>query len=216
MNRIEALESPFWLQQLAFGIPGHFVQELMNERVFQQIFGESVADYQRMDFGFRNLPALRVFNVSGNSNAQTWYVSGDLRVEVIFPPLIKRSELQVFPDLLVTAILAQLRRPSFFNAMRRRVPGLDQLGFNYTWDKGLGFKAADQEDVAPMTALGVNFRVNKDVWDQHVEANDDREQDSPFLRTLSQLERFTGIIQAMKDDSTTAGVTVTTTGPIGD
>lgn len=215
MNRIEALESPAFPSQIAFGIPTIFVEEIMKEPIFEQIFGESVADYQRMDFGYRNLPALRVFNISGNSNAQTWYVNGDLRVEVIFPPHIKRTELQQFPDLLTTAILSQLRRPSFFNAMRARVPGLDQLGFNYTWDKGLGFKAADAEDVAPMVALGVNFRVNKNVWDQYAETQG-RELDTPFTETLDDLKRFINIIRAVKDNGDLAGVTVTTTGPIGE
>jgi len=211
-NRIEALESPYWYVQPDDGLPTAFVEELIKEPVFADIFGDNYADYQRNDWGIRSLPAVRAYNTSGVSNSQTGYILGTLVVECILPPSIKRNELQRFPNLLRSALLAQLRRPSFFAAMLKRVPGLNQLGAEFRWDGGLLFRlGTEATDLAPILRLDIGYRIDKAAFDRFME-EDDREIDTPFEKTLGDLRSMTITLKAVHDDGSNTGITITTTG----
>lgn len=212
-QRVDSFEKPIWLLQPADAIAEVFVDELMKERVFQMIFGESHAAYMRSDWSTREMPALRAFTPSGSKQGETGYMLGDLQVECIFPPLVRREQLQRYPDIVISALIAQLRRPSFFNACRKRIPALNRLGFDLSWDKALAYKYDDgASDLAPLAKMTVNWRVNLNEWDKWAE-DQGRTVDQPFEVTLEDLTSMTATIVALRDNGATA-LTVTQSGPI--
>lgn len=214
-ERIDLLELPSWLLQPGDKIVASMVTELRKEPVFAAIFGESIEPYMRADFGVRDLPALRVFDPSGKKDAETWFSDGFIRAEVIFPPAIRREQLQAYPSVVRSALMAQFRREPFFAAVRAAVPGLNRLGWSFSWDNTLGFIPRDTENVCPMLQITLDWRVDLAEWDRYLES-DDRTVDEPFKKTLGDLERIIATANALLDDDTESGVVVPTTITIGD
>ncbi len=201
-ERIETLESPSWFLQPGDRIVQSIVEELLAEPTMRLIFGDRIVGYKRMDFGVRDFPAIRVFSDGGSKDGETWYLSGDVKIEVIYPPNIRRDEWQRFPDLVTSALLALFRAQPFFDRVRAKVPGLNQLGWSFAFDKSLGFRARDDDDVSPLTQIRLNYRVLLNEWDAYMES-DDRTAEQPFERTLGDLRKLFLEIQGRDDDGVT-------------
>lgn len=202
-ERIETLDSPTWFLQPGDRITQSVVEELLAIPVMVKIFGDRIVPYKRMDFGAREFPALRVYSPNGSKAAETWYLNGDVRIDVIFPASLRRDEQQRFPDLVTSALLAVFRAQPFFEAVKAKVPGLNQLGWNFSYDKDLGFIQRDAEDINPLTQITLNYRVNLNEWDEYLES-DDRTPEQPFEKTLADLEKIYVELQAKDDDNATA------------
>lgn len=209
VSRVELLESPDWFLQPGDRIAQVVAEELQAEPVFRRIFGEAIFSYKRMDIGVREMPALRIYNDTGRKEGETWYLSGDLKLDVIFPADIRRQNTQRFADLVTSALIALFRAQPFFTRVRSRVPGLNQLGWFFSFDKSLGFKPGEDVDPCPVTQLTVNFRVLLEEWDRYMET-DDRTSQQPFEKTLGDLERMYIEIFA-EDDAGAEQVPVLTT-----
>lgn len=205
-ERIDLLENPTWFLQPGDRIVETIVEQLLAHKVFSLIFGESIYGYKRMDIGIREMPALRVYNDTGRKEAETWYLGGDIKIDIIFPASIRREQTQKLPDLVASAMLSLFRAQPFFTLVRASVPGLNQLGWFFSFDKTLAFQPGENVDPCPVTQLVVNFRVNLEEFDRYLES-DDRTPEQPFERTLADLETIYLAIQA-KDD---AGATQLTT-----
>lgn len=201
-NRLDLLEAPDWFLQCGDRIVEVLAVELAAEKTFARIFGASIFAYKRMDIGVREMPALRIYNDVGRSESQTGYESGDIKLDVIFPADIRRQNMQKFPDLVTSALKAAFRAQPFFRRVRAQVPGLNQLGWSVSYDKSLGFKPGDDVDPCPVTQLTVNFRVLLEEWDRYLES-DDRSPETPFDRTLGDLERIYVETLAKDNDGTT-------------
>lgn len=178
---------------------------------WKQIFGDFVDPYERIDYAYRNLPALRVYNQTFTKEHESHYINGDLQLDAILPPSIRRPEHQTFQDRLAAALLQQFRRPGFFAAMRERVPGLNELGKVFSVDKTLGLQLKD--DAAPMTQITLNFRVDLKEWDAYLE-REGRTKDQPFEKTLEKLRTIAGEIRGVNDSGGTE-VTIPYEGPAG-
>jgi len=202
-ERIELLDRPDWFLQPGDRITASIVEELLAEPVMAKIFGDRILPFKKMDFSARDFPALRVYSPTGNKVAETWYLNGDVRAEVIFPASLRHNENQKFPDLVTSALLALFRAQPFFERVRAKVPGLNQLGWSFSYDKDLGFIARDAEDINPLTQITLNYRVNLNEWDEYLES-DDRTPERPFEKTLGDLEKMYIELQAKNDDNTTA------------
>jgi len=209
-ERIEWLDNPDWFLQPADRLPATVAAMLQQEPVFKRIFGDSIVDYKRMDFSMRELPALRVYNDQGRTDSDTWYLTGDLKLDIIFPASLRRRETQKFPDLVTSALLAMFRSDAFLRNVKASVPGLNELGKAYSWDKSLGFIAADAAELQPLTQITANFRILLEEWDRYL-TSDDRTRDDPFRKTLGDLETLYLHFRAVNDAGETVLETVNTT-----
>lgn len=178
-----------------------------------KIFGENIDPYRRMDYSMRMLPVLRVYNEETRKEFESWFIEGDLKADIILPAVLRRNELQQVQDTLSMALLQQFRRPTFFDVMCSRVPGLNELGKRFSVDKSLGFEW--EEALVPLTQITINFRLDLRIWDDYLEETD-RTKDSPFERVLGDLERISSTIEGLKEGSTEAeteiGIEQSTTG----
>lgn len=192
------------------------VLELQKVDVWKHVFGDFIDPYKRMDYSQRNLPALRVYNNTHRKQFDSWFIEGDLVMDVIWPADIRRIETQQLPDTIASALTQQLRRPGFFSAVENSigtgdkermgfklqgVPGLNELGKTVTVDKTLGFLLGGEEAVVPLTQITVNFRIDLRQWDEYLTENC-RTKDDPFEQTLGELRRVVTTIQGLRDDGT--------------
>ncbi len=188
--------------------PADFLVKTLREKImaveeFALIFGESIDAYKRMDYSTREIPALRIYNNAYVKESESWFITGDVLLDVILPASLRRQELQQIPDVISGALLQQFRRPTFFQEMEVVVPGLNELGKRFSVDKSLGFEWG--EEIVPLTQLVVNFRLDLRKWDEYLES-DNRTKDDPFKRTLGGLRTLAGIIQGLEDDQETVNV----------
>jgi hypothetical protein len=179
------------------------------------LFGEYVDGYKRMDYPQRALPAMRIYNTSFTKSFDSWFIEGDIICDVMFPPNLRRQETQQLPDTVCAAILQQFRDPNFFLAICDKVPGLNELGKTVSVDKGLAFDWND--DLAPLTEITLNFRIDLRQWDEYLES-DNRTKSSPFERTLEDLQQIAVTIKALREqdlydsEAVTVQLDVNTTG----
>ena len=161
-----------------------------------------------MDYSIRSLPALRIYSEMGRKEFDSWFVSGELKCDIIWPANIRRVEHTQVQDTLVSAIVQQFRRPGFFDAVELSVPGLNEMGKTVEWDKSLGFSMSEDE-VVPLTQVTLNFRIDLREWDEYLEQTN-RTKDSPFEPVLAELTRISSVIRGLKDDNNT-GVEIPST-----
>lgn len=163
---------------------------------WKKFFGEFVNPYMRMDYGMRNLPALRIYNRNYNKTSESWFIEGDLIADVIYPPEIRRTELQQIPDTVSTALLQQFRSVEFFQEICALIPALNELGKTFGVDKSLGFDYGGN-DVAPLTQIRINFKIDLREWDLYLEETN-RTKDSPFDPVLANLDRISTVIDGLR------------------
>lgn len=169
------------------------------DNVWAQIYGDSIDGYMRMDYDVRQLPALRIYNETGQKEHESWWITGDIKIDSIFPASVRRTETQQFQDTITGAIIQQFRSSDFFQAVEKKVPGLNELGKIVSWDKTLGFDF--EEGVVPLTQITLNFRLDQRIWDDYLES-EGRTKQQPFAVTLGNLQKIASTIQALKDDNT--------------
>jgi len=199
-ERIDKLVPELFLDGPAEYLAGAVAEKIAAVPQWAEIFGDSIDAYQRDDYGMRQLPALRIYNLSYVKEFDSWFINGDLYLDVILPASIRRSELELLPDRMCAALLQQFRRPSFFSDVEAMVPGLNELGKTFSAEKGLAFQfGQDQEQIVPMAQIRANFRVDLREWDAYLE-REGRTKDDPFERTLKELRRIVSSIQAANDD----------------
>ena len=208
-ERIDNIEySSDYTTSLLYDNPTEFLVKKVVEVIssyteWTKIFGVSIDPYMRMDYGARNLPALRVYNNNYIKSYESWFVEGDLIFDVILPASIRRAETQQLQDTLSAALLQQLRSTTFFNTVEENVPGLNELGKRVSVNKELGFKWGD--DAVPLTQITVNFKVDLREWDRYLEETN-RTKNSPFQEVLGDLEKIVTTIEGMRDDLETTEV----------
>ena len=206
MERVDKLEyqNAEHKENTFYDGPGEYLVRAIAKNIakveeFKLIFCDSIDGYKRMDYSIRQLPALRIYNESGHKEFDSWFINGEILIDVIFPANLRRQETQDVQDTLTAAILQQFRRPQFFNQMRESVPGLNELGKDLTYDKSLAF--VWNNDMVPLTQITINFRIDLREWDAYLEETY-RTKDDPFEQTLENLRRIVTTIQALRDDGT--------------
>jgi hypothetical protein len=196
-STLEPFETNLFITQPAEFLVSSFVDELKNDPAWSLIFGGYIEDYERMDFSIRSLPAMRIYCERYRKDGETWYENGEIIIDVIWPASIRRGELNRLPQTIAGAMIQQLRRPSFFQTLCDRVPGLNEFGKTINVDFDLGFKW--QDDLIPLTRITANFRILLNEWDDYLQS-DYRTIDAPFLRTLGDLQRIATTIQALRSN----------------
>lgn len=188
------------------------VDELLKVPQWVKIFGDKIDAYMRRDYDIRNFPALRLYNTAYAREYESWWVEGDVVMDIILPASLRRVEIQRIPDIISSAMLQQFRRTPFFNAVRAKVPGLNELGKRFHVDKNLMYAFDDSEEQAPLTQVSVNFRIDLRQWDDYLEKTY-RTIDDPYEKTLKNLERIAYTIEGLRDGCETEviveGITTT-------
>jgi hypothetical protein len=202
--RIELLKRDLFIDSPGDLLVGEVVKELLKVPEFKTVFGEFIDDYKRMDYGFSNLPALRIYSDTYEKPDEDWFITGDLKADVILPVSLRRNELQVVQDVISSALMQQFRRPSFFSTLSDKVPGLNELGRRFSVDKSLGFEMEDNE--VPLTQIIINFKLDLRQWDLYLE-NTFRTKDEPFEKSLANLLRIKNVIEGLLSDNETVEVT---------
>lgn len=160
----------------------------------------SIDTYKRMDYDVRQLPALRIYNETQDKQFDSWFITGDLVLDMIWPASLRRQDLQRIPDTVANAMLQQFRRVGpFFNSVSDKIPGLNELGKSFNVDKSMGFEWG--ENILPLTQIRANFRIDLRIWDDYLNSVG-RTKDDPFNVTLGDLRRVVTTIQALRDDGT--------------
>lgn len=179
---------------------------LLATDAWSALFGDYIDGYKRMDYPFRALPALRIYNDTYVKSYESWFIEGNIKCDLIFPANIRRKDLEQIPDTVSAALLQQFRRPGFFAALCVKVPGLNELGKRFDVDKSLAFEMGG-DDLCPLTQILVNFKLDLRQWDLYLES-DDRTIEDPFERTLGDLESIATVIHGLNDDDTTGATVV--------
>lgn len=198
-ERIDNLDNP----ALFYSGPGEFLAKNIAEQLalvpqFQAVFGPKIDAYQREDYSMRDLPALRIYNTMFRKEYESWFINGDIKIDIVLPALVRREFLQRYQDTLTSALCQQFRRKTFFETIESLVPGLNELGKEFEADKTLGFKIG--ENLVPMTQISLNFRLDLRIWDEYL-TRDDRTKDEPFEKTLGDLTDIHNVISAMDENS---------------
>lgn len=175
-------------------------EELLKVPQWVEVFGDRIDPYKRMDYQISTLPGLRIYNNQYTKEFESWFVEGDIQADIIYPASIRRRETQQLQDTVSAALLQQFRRPTFFDTLCSKNPGLNELGKRYSVDKSLGFEWNDT--LVPLTQVTINFRTDLRQWDVYLEG-DNRTKDDPFERTLGNLKRVVYTLQALKADAET-------------
>ncbi len=196
--------------------PAQFVVKTVTKLIsevpqFSKIFGEYIDAYMRTDYPATALPALRIYDQGWRKESESWFIEGDLTLDVIWPNSLRRVENQQMQDTIASALVQQFRRITFFNEVETAereedallngfkllgVPGLNELGKRFSVDKTLGFQLSEDQ-VAPLTQIKVNFKVDLREWDRYLEANL-RTKDDPFKQTLAELDLISCTIEAYR------------------
>lgn len=195
IDQLDATVSPFLTG------PGEFLVQTMKEELLKirqwKDFWASIDTYMRMDYGMRALPALRMYTEYYTKEWDSWWVNGTIIAEFIWPPNLRRDQLEQYTSTVAAAFLQQFRSLEFLENVFKKVPGLNELGKTFTVQKGLGFEWG--ENIVPLTRIELNFRLDLAVWDEFLES-DNRTKDKPFQRTLGDLKRIRTEIEAQEDD----------------
>ena len=172
---------------------------------FFSLFGDAIDSYKRNDYAVRNFPALRIYNEGYVKEFDSWFIVGDIMLDVILPPALRRNLIQDYQDTISSALLQQFRRPTFFANVGLVVPGLNELGKTFSVSKNLEF--VYNNEYCPALQMTVNFRIDIRAWDDYLESQY-LTKDDPFEATLGDLELIAATIKGLEDDLTTTNVTI--------
>lgn len=204
MQRIDSLDiNP----SIFIDSPAEFLVEQIVSQIklvpqWSKVFGDAIDSYLRMDYGIRNFPALRIYCPNYIKEFESWFINGSILMDVIFPPGIRRMELQKYQQVVSSALLQQFRRDVMFSALGNLVPGLNELGKRFEVDQEKGFIWGESGEICPLTQIKINFRIDLRIWDLHLEETG-RTKDDPFDVTLKNLDLVAFKIQALLDDDST-------------
>lgn len=193
----EPEETDLFITQPAEFLVQVLCDNLKKSEHWTRLFGEYIDSYKRTDYSVRSLPALRIYCDKWRRDFESWYINGDILLDIIWPASIRRVENQKLPQTLAGAMLQQLSSTTFFMEIDKQVPGLNELGKVFSSDMSMGFQWEDQ--ILPLTQLKANFRINLQDWDEYL-TSDNRTVNDPFERTLADLALIATTIQGLNDE----------------
>jgi hypothetical protein len=177
-------------------------EEFTKVRQWKLVYGEEIDGYKRMDYGYRNLPALRFFNETSSKASDNGWITGDILCDSMLPASLRRDELQTVQDCVASALWQQFRRDAFFQTIRAAIPGLNELGRVLSVDKSLGYQFQESDEVVPLTRFTINFKLDLRIWDDYL-TEQYRDSEDPFERTLKNLERISNTIRGVSGTTDT-------------
>lgn len=191
------------------------LMQMASVKGFTDLFGKYTpgsdqqrwANYQRMDWSFRQLPAINVFSgASEDKQSDNAFLNGTINIQVYWPAKLRRQDLTNVPIAFKGAIenffssdyckdmldeLYYIQRPS-------KVYGLNKLGNELTWSPNTeGFI---ESEMVPVTIIDVRYRIDLRAWYRALEFQD-RTKEEPFSKTLSNLAEIFGEYDGVDKES---------------
>jgi hypothetical protein len=156
------------------------------------------ADYQRMDWSVRQLPAINVFESATESkDSDQAYLRGTVQLQVFWPPNFRREDLARVPgafkgvvqnffssDYVATMLdeLYHIQRPE-------KVYGLNEYGKTMTWSPNV--EGLVEDELVPVTIVDVQYRIDLRSWYRALEFMG-RTKAQPFTAGAYPLTRIGG------------------------
>lgn len=178
------------------------------------------ADYNRMDWAVRQLPAINVFESGSESKeSENGFVNGTISIQVFWPPAFRRGQTMRVPaafkgamqDFFISNFCSDMLDELYHILRPMKVSGLNELGKHLNWSPNVeGFVA---NELVPATILEVNYRIDLRAWYRTLEYQG-RTKANPFVADLADLTGIQGLVadgngyQGLDGDSPTMWVTI--------
>lgn len=158
------------------------------------------ADYERMDWSIRQLPAINVFEAATAEakDSDQAFLRGNIQFQVFWPPNFRRPDSRrvevafkgalqnFFASQYVTAMLDEL----YYVQRPVKVYGLNEYGKTMNWTPNT--QAIVENEVVPVTIMDANYRIDLRSWYRALEYMG-RTKENPFAVTLAPLTVVGGI-----------------------
>lgn len=157
------------------------------------------ADYQRMDWSLRALPAINVFEAqAATKESDEAFFNGTISMQIFWPANFKR------PDARRVEVAFQGALQNFFNSKYvhtmldelywierpEKVYGLNTLGKMLTWTPNV--EGIVETESVPVTIVDIQYRIDLRAWHRALE-HMNRTREEPFKETLSDLTTIGGL-----------------------
>ena len=151
------------------------------------------ADYPRMDWSIRQLPAINIFeNQQETKESDNAYLNGSITLQVYWPPNFRRSDLGRIPaafkgvveNFFSSAYTMSMLDELYYVDRPEKVFGLNQIGKTLTWSPNS--EGVIDSEMVPVTIIDVNYRIDLRAWYRALEFMA-RTKGEPFKATLDDL-----------------------------
>jgi len=172
------------------------------------------ADYQRMDWSIRQLPAINVFEAaSENKDSDQAFLRGSVQIQVFWPPNMRREDLARVPAAFKGVIqnffssdyVGQMLDELYYIHRPMKVYGLNEYGKTLTWSPNV--EGIVEDELVPVTILDVQYRIDLRSWYRALEFMG-RTKGNPFATTLKPLTNIGGEYDGKDLDGNTEIVVV--------
>lgn len=145
------------------------------------------ADYNRMDWSIRQLPAINVFEAATeNRDSDQAFLRGTVQIQVYWPPNFRRGDLArvpaAFRGILNNFFSSHYTRLMFdeiyWHQRPMKVNGLNELGKMLTWSPNV--EGLVEAEMVPVTILDVQYRIDLRSWYRALEFQTRTKKD-PFV-----------------------------------
>jgi hypothetical protein len=189
---------------------------------FQVLFGpytpgtelQRWADYERMDWSIRQLPAINVFEgETEDKTSDEGWLNGTIKFQAIWPPNQRRSDIarvtQAFKGILQNFFNSDYARVMldelYYIQRNNKVPALNEYGKVMTWSPNV--QALIETELCPVTIVDVKYRLDLRSWNRALHYMN-RTKAQPFQTPLVDLLGFDLTINGVVDTNDPATVAV--------
>jgi len=167
------------------------------------------ADYNRMDWSMRQLPAINVFESQVESKqSDNAYLTGNISIQVYWPASFRRSDLTRIPVAFRGALLAfftsiyatDMLDELYFIQRPAKVFGLNEIGKSASWSPNV--EGVIDSEMVPVTILEVPYRIDLRAWYRALEYMG-RTKEIPFAQTLDPLAMTDFLFQGVDNTDAT-------------
>lgn len=151
------------------------------------------ADYDRRDWSLRQLPAINIFeSQQEEKQAENGYLTGNISIQVYWPPNFRRSDLSRVPSAYRGTLLnffasmytSDMLDELYYIQRPEKVYGLNEFGKNVSWAPNT--EGLVQDEWVPVTILNIAYRIDLRAWKRALEYMS-RTVENPFSKTLDDL-----------------------------
>lgn len=145
------------------------------------------ADYQRMDWSLRQLPAINVFEAQDlNRDSDQAFLRGTVQIQAYWPANMRRGDLARVPatfsaileNFFSSDYVAKMLDPHFTIERPMKVFGLNEYGKTLNWSPNV--EGLVETELVPVTILNVQYRIDLRAWYRQIDFTT-RTKANPFV-----------------------------------